>query len=134
MEIGSIPQPPPAQISDPRDMADADTFMTLLATQLAHQDPLSPMENSDFVAQLAQFSSLGESKAMNKNLGELLALQRMTQAGGLVGRYVEYLSDGEIVRGRIDSASLTGDTMTLSVNGETVTPGMLRRVLADPVQ
>lgn len=132
--IGSVPSTPPAQISDPRDMADANTFMTLLATQLANQDPLSPMDNGAFVAQLAQFSSLEQAQAMNKNLSEMVALQRLTQAGGLIGRNVEYLSDGVVARGRIEAVALTGDAMTFTINGETVAPGMLLRVLADPVQ
>lgn len=47
---------------------DKDAFLKLLTTQLANQDPLSPMEDREFIAQLAQFSSLEQMTAMNKTL------------------------------------------------------------------
>lgn len=47
---------------------DKDAFLKLLTTQLANQDPLNPMEDREFIAQLAQFSSLEQMTAMNKTL------------------------------------------------------------------
>lgn len=130
MEIGSAT--PSTNASDPRNLANSDSFMKLLATQLANQDPLSPMENQEFVAQLAQFTSLEETQAMNKSMGELLSLQRLTQAGGLIGRQVEFLTPGgELESGRIDAVSLSGDDVSFSVDGQRVHPDMLVRVLAE---
>lgn len=45
-----------------------DAFLTLLVTQMQHQDPTEPMDNSAFIAQLAQFSSLEQLQQMNKSL------------------------------------------------------------------
>jgi flagellar basal-body rod modification protein FlgD len=71
-------------------------FLRLLIAQLEHQDPLSPMENADFTAQLAQFSTLEQVEAMNANLHTLVqsqatvnASQAKTQALSLLGREVE---------------------------------------------
>jgi hypothetical protein len=60
---------------------DRNAFMMLLVTQLQHQDPLSPMENTDFIAQLAQFSSLEQMQQMNQST-------LRTQAFNMVGRDV----------------------------------------------
>jgi flagellar basal-body rod modification protein FlgD len=58
------------------DDLDKDAFLRLLTTQLANQDPLNPIEDKEFIAQLAQFSSLEQMQNLNKNVenmgGEVL--------------------------------------------------------------
>lgn len=50
---------------------DKDAFLRLLTTQLANQDPLNPMEDREFIAQLAQFTSLEQIQNLNKNVENL---------------------------------------------------------------
>jgi flagellar basal-body rod modification protein FlgD len=50
-----------------------DTFLKLLVEQLKHQDPMSPQDSAQFVAQLAQFNSLEQLISINTRLGQLLA-------------------------------------------------------------
>jgi flagellar basal-body rod modification protein FlgD len=76
--------------------AGRDTFLRLLVAQLEHQNPLSPMENADFTAQLAQFSTLEQIEAMNKNLTSLVDTQKALsntqasmQAASLIGKDVQ---------------------------------------------
>ena len=57
-----------AEGSQRKNDLDKDAFLRLLTTQLANQDPLNPMEDREFIAQLAQFSSLEQMTAMNKTL------------------------------------------------------------------
>jgi flagellar basal-body rod modification protein FlgD len=71
------------------------TFLRLLVAQLEHQDPLKPMENADFTAQLAQFSMLEQLEAMNTNLRSVVDaeqglndLQTKMQATSLIGKEV----------------------------------------------
>ncbi len=67
-------------------------FLKLLVAQLQHQDPLQPMENTEFVAQLAQFSSLEQQISTNDNLSLLqIGQSAMTnsQVAGLIGKEVE---------------------------------------------
>jgi flagellar basal-body rod modification protein FlgD len=62
-----------------------DTFLTLLTTQLEHQDPLEPMDSSEFTQQLVQFSSVEQAIATNKNLESLIQAQQATQTTNSVG-------------------------------------------------
>lgn len=52
-----------------------DDFLQLLITQLQHQNPLEPLKNKDFMAQLAQFNALEELKSLNKQMSTLVELQ-----------------------------------------------------------
>jgi flagellar basal-body rod modification protein FlgD len=73
------------------DELDKQAFLMLLVTQFQYQDPLNPMEDKEFVAQLAQFSALEQSMAMNENLTSLLTLQQQQTAIGAanyIGREV----------------------------------------------
>ena len=54
-----------------KDLQGQDTFMKLLVTQMQHQDPLNPQSNEEFVAQLAQFTSLEQLMGVNEQLGNL---------------------------------------------------------------
>jgi flagellar basal-body rod modification protein FlgD len=72
-----------------------DDFLRLLTVQLQHQDPLEPQQNTEMVAQLAQFSSLEQLENMNRNLASSLDLDLIltqvlnnTAAAGLIGKSV----------------------------------------------
>jgi len=75
---------------------DKDDFLTLLVTQLMNQDPLNPMDNTEFTAQLTQFSSLEELQNVNTNL-EMLKLSQQaihnTQALEMIGRNIAASGD-----------------------------------------
>ena len=57
--------------NDTNNALDKDAFLKLLVTQLANQNPLNPIEDKEFIAQLAQFSSLEQMQNLNKNVTEL---------------------------------------------------------------
>jgi flagellar basal-body rod modification protein FlgD len=63
-------------------------FLQLLVKQLSSQDPLNPMTNEEFVAQLAQFSSLEQQINLNDSFTQFLGFQQLTQASTLLGKKV----------------------------------------------
>ncbi len=64
---------------------DLDRFLTLLTTQLQHQDPLDPLDANEFTNQLVQFANVEQQIYQNANLEELVHLQRDNQVAGMVG-------------------------------------------------
>ena len=81
---------------------DKDAFLSLLVTQLEYQDPLSPQDNSEYVAQLAQFSSLEQMTNMVDKLSDVYTLVEnidtsvlVGQLSGMIGKDVQWkTSDG----------------------------------------
>jgi flagellar basal-body rod modification protein FlgD len=86
----------PEQKKGPSKDLGRDEFLKLLIAQLQNQDPTSPQDNGEFVAQLAQFSSLEESQKMTQSFQQFASSFQSTQhlqATSLVGRPVHVLSD-----------------------------------------
>lgn len=95
---------------------DRDDFLKLLITQLQHQDPTSPVEDKDFIAQMAQFSSLEQISNMSTGIQKLSGLIASSEASQVLGKTVE-LHDGEnLVRGVVDKI-VRGDSPLVEVNG-----------------
>ena len=95
---------------------DKQAFLQLLVAQMKYQDPLEPTDNTEYVAQLAQFSSL---EAMN-NMSESMDLQRAT---ALVGKTVTVVSTNETtgvtteVTGTVDYVTHSGSKTFLTIDG-----------------
>src|SRR5260221_4755429 len=88
--------PPTAAQSKTTLASNFDTFLTLLTTQLKNQDPLSPMDSSQFTQQLVQFSQVEQSINANQNLESLISLTKArarTDAVGYLGKTVT-VTDG----------------------------------------
>ena len=66
-----------------------DDFLKLLITQLSNQEPTSPMENTEFIAQMAQFSSLEQMTNMNQEFAKMNSMLVSSQAVGTIGKTVD---------------------------------------------
>lgn len=82
-----------------------EDFLKILLTQLSFQDPLKPLDNQEFIAQMAQFTSLEQARQMNDKTDALLSIQAATQSIGLIGKTVEV---------RTDSGSTIGQVTTVT--------------------
>ena len=90
-------------------------FLKILMTQLTYQDPLKPMDNQEFLAQMAQFTTLGQSQQLNDKIDQLLATQATVQSLGLLGRTVDVNTDGAVFSGSVIGLSMADGTPRLTV-------------------
>lgn len=95
---------------------DKDDFLKILITQLQYQDPTDPMQDKEFIAQMAQFSSLEQMTNMASNFGKLSGVLNSSEAQSMLGRTVE-IQDGETsVYGKV-SQVVRGEFPLVMVNG-----------------
>ena len=81
---------------------EKDDFLKLLITQLTHQDPTEPMNDREFIAQMAQFSTLEQITNMSQDFGKLAGILSTSQALGLLGKTVEVVVGNELVEGVVE--------------------------------
>lgn len=93
-------------------------FMNILVTQLRFQDPLRPMDDREFIAQMAQFTSLEQMQNLNREFANVRAMN-------MIGNYITAKIDGEgsepeILRGLVEAVSFENGRTSVIVNGQTV--------------
>jgi flagellar basal-body rod modification protein FlgD len=101
-----------------------DSLLKIILTQLTYQDPLKPMDNFEFVSQLAQFSQIQLGQTTNDKLATLVTAQGTAQAASLLGRTVDIPSGSTVISGKVTAISFangdpqltitTGDQQTIS--------------------
>jgi flagellar basal-body rod modification protein FlgD len=79
-----------------------DEFLKILIAQLTNQDPTEPMDDREFIAQMAQFSTLEQMTNMSAQFERLGGLLQSGQAVALLGKYVDVFVGDTIVSGRVD--------------------------------
>jgi flagellar basal-body rod modification protein FlgD len=91
-------------------------FLRILLTQLNSQNPLKPMDNTAFVAQLAQFSQLESSQQLVSGINQLVSVQTATQSVALLGKTVSLLNGNNFATGLVSGVSVSGNTPVLTVH------------------
>lgn len=95
-----------------------DAFLNLLVTQLRYQNPLEPMDDKEFISQMAQFSSLEQAQNTNK-------IAKFNSAYGMVGKMISATMSGETgeledIAGIVESVRISGDEAYLVVDSKEV--------------
>jgi flagellar basal-body rod modification protein FlgD len=93
-----------------------DDFLKLLITQLSNQDPTNPMENTEFIAQMAQFSSLEQMTNMSTSFTQLANMLTSSEATTTVGKRVEVDLNGATISGVVEAAT-RGSNPMVQING-----------------
>jgi flagellar basal-body rod modification protein FlgD len=92
-----------------------DDFLKVLLTQLTYQDPLKPIDNQQFMAQIAQFTSLEQTQQLNTKLDQLINNQAALQSVGLIGRTVDISNNGSTVTGTVKSLSFSDQSPLMTI-------------------
>jgi len=93
-----------------------DDFLKLLLAQLAHQDPSAPMEDKEFIAQMAQFSSLEQMTNMAADFAKMARMLKVTEASGALGKAVNINLEDYTVQGIVQAVTRE-DAPQILVNG-----------------
>ncbi|HBK46565.1 MAG TPA: flagellar hook capping protein [Xanthomonadaceae bacterium] len=100
-----------------RNTIDQEGFIKLFLSQLQFQDPLEPVDNREFLAQLAQFSNLEQSRQLSINMEGMLTMESSSQALGLLNRSVDIVqAAGGNIAGTVTAVQFTTSGPELTVN------------------
>jgi flagellar basal-body rod modification protein FlgD len=110
---------------------DQNDFIRLFLSQLQFQDPLEPVDNREFLAQLAQFSNLEQTRQTSQNTEGLLVMNSSAQALGLLNKKVEIQGQGAATNGSVIAVKFTNAGPELTVqttSGQVLTSVRLSQI------
>lgn len=107
-----------------------DDFLKLLVTQLQNQDPTEPMENTEFISQMAQFSSLEQMTNMSTSFEKMASFITGTEATSTLGRTVE-LNVGDVTTTGVVEGATRGENPQILVNGMYYTLDKIAKIYAN---
>ena len=93
-----------------------DDFLRLLTVQLQNQDPLKPMEDAQFMGQMAQFASLEQTKELNTTVAGLSTSLGFASAQQFLGKNVTINDNGNEVNGTVSGVTLVKGVPQIMVN------------------
>lgn len=93
-----------------------DDLLKLLMTELSYQDPLKPVDNKDFLTQMAQFTSLDTTRQLNENIERLMQSQALNQSVGLLGRTIDAQTDTNgVVSGTVTALQMVAGDPQITI-------------------
>ena len=111
--------------------ANKDQFLKLLTVQLSHQDPLAPMKNTEFIAQMAQFTALEQMKNMNQAMDMLRSDFNKMQVSEMLSKKINYydVTSETVQQGIVERVNLKENTV--SVEGNEVDVSDIHNIVAE---
>ncbi|MDF3836823.1 flagellar hook capping FlgD N-terminal domain-containing protein [Cupriavidus basilensis] len=106
---------------------DIQSLLKIILTQLTYQDPLKPMDNFEFVSQLAQFTTLEQTRQQTERIETLLSVQASTQAISLLGKKVDVTVNSSTLTGTVSAVAFNRNQqeLTLQTPDGQVVPNIL---------
>lgn len=103
----------------PQKTLGQDEFLRLLIAQLTSQDPLNPQKDTEFISQMAQFSSLEQAKGMQTSLAAMRSQQEFVQANAMLGKEVNVRVDRDtVVTGVVSAVNIQSGIPKIVVNNQ----------------
>jgi len=95
-----------------------DEFLKLFVAQLKNQSPLDPLKGHEFIAQLAQFSSVEQLTSLNTSFAEEFKFQQLLGGGDLIGRNATYVDTtlGGMSQGIIQGSLINNGTISVMID------------------
>lgn len=112
----------------PQKSLGQEDFLKLLTVQLSKQDPMKPMEDTSFIAQMAQFSSLQQAETMSKNITDLKSSADFSSASSMLGRHVTVTTTNGDVTGDVTGVDATTGTPQLVIGGKSYPLSTVTRI------
>jgi len=128
----TTPAPPP---TNPNAQLGKNDFLKLLVAQLQNQDPSNPMDSSQFMGQLAQFSALEQMTNVATAVNSLSSTLTLGQSVDLIGRELAFTrADGSVGTGIADGVTVQNGAPVIDVAGESVAPSSIVAVSSPSAQ
>ncbi len=99
-----------------------DEFLKLFVAQLKNQSPLDPLKGHEFIAQLAQFSSVEQLTNLNTSFADEFRFQQLLGGGDLIGRNATYVDTafGGTFQGIIQGSKITNGITSVIINNQDI--------------
>ena len=110
------------KMGDSKGKLGKNSFLKLLVTQLKHQDPTKPLEDKEFIAQMAQFSTLEQMSNIHKDFSKLLKSSKATEANTFLGKNIDAFNPktNQRISGKVDSIRYHNNEVVLVVGKQEV--------------
>ena len=109
-----------------------DDFLKILVAQLSNQDPMKPMQDTEFIGQMAQFSSLEQMTNMNTSMTKFFDRQlqdSMTDYAHLIGKSVQWQENNDVSSGKVQAVLYKeGNVFAELDSGKQVEVSLLKRI------
>lgn len=110
-----------APAAERKQTLDSEVFLKLLVAQLANQDPSSPMDTNEMIAQTTQLASMEQLTALTETTTESFALSMRQTAAALIGREAQYVDDDGVTHdGTVSAVSFAGPVPLVTIGGTAV--------------
>lgn len=115
-----------------KQVLGSDDFMKLLTTQLTSQDPMNPMKDTEFISQMANFTSLEQMRNLSKSFDSFSLDQKMSAAPAYLGRQVTITDASGEITGIVEAIKLNKGKPSVVVNGKTYETNLITGIKPAP--
>ena len=123
----------PMKLREKDDLFSSASFLKLLGTQMKNQNPLEPAKDTEFIAQMAQFSTLEQTTKMSQGMQSLNMTSQLAQRAALIGKQITYAKpDGTTATGMVERLVIDNvrQEMRLIVGGQEIDPSTVTELAA----